>query len=148
MAKGKIPRNAYWGAIILDSFKFLQDNEFTGSDYKVLFYLCEYMNKEDNHVYVRQKRIAEDMKMDKGNISRSISKLRDKQLIVKSETGFMLNPHLFYVGKPDRESRIQIRSVFDTLIRDQGKVPRFNLNEDEYYLEEREEPNEDGPILF
>ena len=110
MARRRVSIPVYWGAIILDSFKHLQDNDFTGSDYKVLFFLCEHMTKENNHAYMKQKKIASDMKMDKGNISRSIKKLREKQLIVKAESGFMLNPHLFYVGKGDRGSRIKIRN--------------------------------------
>ncbi|PGZ45052.1 MarR family transcriptional regulator [Bacillus anthracis] len=143
MARRRVSIPVYWGTIILDSFKHLQDNDFTGSDYKVLFFLCEHMTKENNHAYMKQKKIASDMKMDKGNISRSIKKLREKQLIVKAESGFMLNPHLFYVGKRDRDSRIKIRNEFDELIRKQGEEPRFNLNEDDYYLEDFTQPLED-----
>ncbi|MEB9697178.1 hypothetical protein [Bacillus thuringiensis] len=55
----------------------------------------------------------------------------------------MLKPHLFYVGKRDPNSRIKIRDEFDELIRKQGEEPRFNLNEDDYYLEDFTEPLED-----
>ena len=39
--------------------------------------------------------------------------------------------------------KIKIREEFDGLIRKQGEEPRFNLNEDDYYLEDFTEPLED-----
>ena len=130
-----IPTAAYWGAIILDWFKFLQDNDLTSSDYRVLFYLCEKMNFQENQVHIRQKKIAENLNMDKGNVSKCIKRLCEKQFIIKSENGFMINPHLFYVGKSYRHDREALRYSFDNLLQSKGIEPRFYLNEDEYQLE-------------
>ena len=110
----------------------LQDADFRGSDYKVLFYLCGEMKFDDNTAYVKQKQIAEQLNMDKGNISKSIKRLCEKQFIVKYQKGFMINPHLFYVG---RFGEFQIRDDFDNLIRENNAEPRFFLNEDEHTLE-------------
>lgn len=133
MAKrGRAKSSNYWGAFILEWFFYLQDSDLSSSDYKILFYLCGILKHEDNIAYVKQKQIAENLMMDKGNVSKSIKKLVEKQFIAKSDNGFMINPHLFYVGKRSPETRFFIRDEFDALI---SGDRRFNLNEDENKLE-------------
>jgi predicted transcriptional regulator len=139
MPRRRKESNIYWGAFILDWFKCLQDHDLTSSDYKVLFYLCQRMNIADNMVYVRQKQIAEDLKMDKGNISKCIKKICGKQFIVKAKNGFMINPHLFYVGKSHFGSREELRDTFEDLLEDNKLEPLFFLNEDENKLEMNEQ---------
>lgn len=131
-------RNIYWGAVILDTFKALQDARLRGIDYKVLFYLCSEMKADDNKAFVKQKQIAEALRCDKGNISKAIKHLCELQFIAKAENGFMINPHLFYVGKPDhllREKRYQ----FDDLVTSSSEKKRFNFDELESKLEIDEE---------
>lgn len=127
MRRGRSRENIYWGAFILKWFELLQDPNFTGTDYKVLFYLCSKMDSRTNNIYTKQVQIANELNMDKGNISKSIKKLKDEQFIVKIENGFMFNPHLFYVGKAQRADREEIRDQFDSLL----KQPRFFMDEDE-----------------
>lgn len=134
--KRRKEQSVYWGAFILDWFKYLQDYDLTSSDYKILFYLCENMEKGNNTVYMKQKQIAENLNMDKGNVSKCIKKLYEKQFIVKSSNGFVVNPHLFYVGKRDARDRDELREYFDELLIANGIEPRFLLNEDEHRLEE------------
>ncbi|PEK47418.1 MarR family transcriptional regulator [Bacillus toyonensis] len=126
----------YWGAFILDWFEYLRKSDMTGSDYKVLFLLCQKMNTTDNTTYIRQKEIAEILSMDKGNISKSIKKLLQNQFIAKSTTGFMINPHLFYIGA---RNRYDLRDNFDELLLKNGLTPRFVLDETERKLEEIDE---------
>lgn len=139
----------YWGAIILKWFEHLQDNDLTSADYKVLFFLCQNMNINENIAYIRQKQIAEDLNMDKGNVSKCIRRLSQKQFIIKSEIGFMINPHLFYVGK-SKGDRFRLRDNFDSLLNEKSIEPRFYLNEDDYKLEESsqrvKENSWDGPL--
>ncbi|MEY8742853.1 replication/maintenance protein RepL [Bacillales bacterium AN1005] len=125
----------YWGAIILEWFEHLQDNDLTSADYKVLFFLCQKMNISENIAYVRQKQIAEELNMDKGNVSKCIKRLSEKQFIIKSDMGFMINPNLFYIGK-SRNDRFRLRDNFDILLDEKDIEPRFYLNEDDYILEE------------
>ncbi|WP_407701336.1 MarR family transcriptional regulator [Virgibacillus dakarensis] len=87
--------------------------ELTSADYKTLFFLCEEMNHDNNITYIKQKQLAEHLEMNKGNISRSIKKLREKQFIVKCENGFMINLHLFYVGRRGLQMRFELRDRFD-----------------------------------
>lgn len=129
--KRKIPTAAYW-TVILDWFKILQENELTSSDYKVLFYLFEKMSFQDNEVHLRQNKIAEDLNMNKGNVSKCIKRLGEKQFIVRAEYGFMINPHLFYVGKGYKYDKELLRESFDELLVLRGIQPHFNLNENEF----------------
>lgn len=129
----KKENTVYWGAIVLEWFEYLRKSDMTGSDYKVLFLLCQKMNTTNNTTYIRQKDIAEELSMDKGNISKSITKLSKNQFITKSTNGFMINPHLFYVGSRNRN---ELRYDFDDLIyKNTGEQPRFYLDEDERKLE-------------
>ena len=138
-SKSKYQRKVYWGAFILDWFKYLQDNDLTSSDYKVLFYLCENMEFKNNTVYLKQKNIADKLNMDKGNVSKCIKRLSIKQFIVKVDQGYMINPHLFYVGKRDLESREELREIFDEIVNSYGINPKFRMNEIEYKLEKSTE---------
>lgn len=122
-------KKIYWGAIILKWFHHLRDSDLSSSDYKVLFYLCEKMEFSRNRIVLRQKEIAQELHMDKGNVSKCISKLCEKQFIVKIPSGFMINPHLFYVGKSNPNDRDDLRDEFDEALKTNGLSPLFELNE-------------------
>lgn len=128
-------KDVYWGAIILDWFHYLQDSDLRGSDYKVLFFLCNEMKYDDNTAYIKQKQIAEHLNVDKGNVSKSIKRLCQKQFIVKYDKGFMINPHLFYVGRFSDSQRVS----FDELLQKNNEEQRFSLNIDEHRLESTDE---------
>lgn len=124
----------YWGAITLDTFSHLQDNDLQGADYKVLFLLCHEMMKENNIAYLKQKNISEKLELHKSSISKAIKKLTEKQIIAKVENGFMINPHLFYVGRGKAEYRREIRYEFDSTIIEKNLRPRFEMDEAESEL--------------
>lgn len=136
----RVQKDLYWGSFVLDWFYFLQDSDLRISDYKVLFFLCNEMKHDDNTAYVKQKEIARTLNMDKGNISKSIKRLCEKQFITKHKNGYMINPHLFYIGR-HAHSRLNVRRNFDDLLSENDIVPRFFLNEDEHKLELVEELN-------
>lgn len=121
----------YWGAVILDWFQELNDLDFGRGDYKVLFFLCSEMNPRDNVASVRQKTIANELSMDKGNVSKAIKKLKRYQFIAKVDNGFMVNPHLFYVGKRDPQDRWALRNSFDALV----GAPIYRIDEHRGELE-------------
>ncbi|MFZ7942772.1 replication/maintenance protein RepL [Neobacillus sp. 19] len=128
----------FWGSFVLEWFHHLRDSNFVASDYRVLFYLCEEMKGDDNTAYIKQKEIAAKLHMDKGNVSKSITRLREKQFIVKVQNGYMINPHLFYVGKR-KDGRESLRETFDETLEENGVKTIFYLNEDEHALEVNEE---------
>ncbi|GIP45066.1 hypothetical protein J45TS6_35250 [Paenibacillus sp. J45TS6] len=124
-ARGRV-RNVFWGAFVLDWFKYLQDHDLSSSDYRIMFYLCEKMMTDDNIARVKQKTIAQDLSMDKGNVSKCIKKLCSKQFIVKASDGFMINPNLFYGGN-GFQNRENLRENFYNLLSDPA---RFFMDED------------------
>jgi len=97
------------------------------------------MISDDNVARVKQKTIAAERRMDKGNVSKSLKKLCQKQFITKAPDGYMINPHLFYAGNGFR-NRDYLRDKFDELLPEQ---PRFSMNEDNYKLDVFPEDNED-----
>lgn len=107
----------YWGAFILDWFKELNDLDFSRGDYRVLFFVCSQINPQDNIAYLKQKKISSELSMDPGNVSKCIKNLIDYQFIVKVENGFMVNPHLFYIGKAQYQDRKFLREDFDLLLK-------------------------------
>jgi hypothetical protein len=134
--------NFFWGSFVLGWFRELRNSDLGGPDYRVLFYLCEKMKSDDNTAYFKQKELARRLRMDKGNISKSITKLRDNQFIVKCENGYMINPHLFYVGM-NRQLRGFNQDRFDSLLEAENRTPIYFLNEDEYALEVNGNPFSD-----
>jgi uncharacterized protein YlbG (UPF0298 family) len=92
------------------------------------------MKQDDNIAYVKQKDIASKLYMDRGNVSKCIKKLREKQYIAKCENGFMINPHLFSVGQLNPHAREYILDQFDSLLTAEGRVSTFELNYDDYAL--------------
>ncbi|MDQ0253926.1 RIO-like serine/threonine protein kinase [Evansella vedderi] len=136
----------YWGAFMLDWFKFLQDPQLTSSDYKVLFYLCSQVIPENNNAYVRQKQIAENLRMDKGNVSKSIKRLISKQFIIKSTNGFMINPHLFSIGKVNYRDRESLRETFDDLVSEANMDLKYEANEEDSCVDVLDEDIEDNGI--
>lgn len=134
MKRGRSKENIYWGAFILKWFHYLQNSNFTAADYKVLFLLCSEIDPRSNKIYLKQKQIAEKLYMDKSNVSKTIKKLCKEQFILKIQNGFIVNPHLFYVGKARREDREILREEFDELIKD--NICRFTMDEDEGRLKE------------
>lgn len=141
-------RKVYWGAFILEWFEHLQDAELSSSDYRILFFLCQKMKPYDNTIYMRQKQMSEELNMDKGNVSKCIKKLCEKQFIVKITNGFMVNPHLFYVGKGHPGSREELRNNFDEFLYHNKLSPRFYLNELEHKLEIVSEVYDEEPFIF
>lgn len=139
--------NYFWGAFVLEWFRELRNSDLNGSDYRILFFLCEIMKIDDNTAYIKQKEIANQLHMDKGNVSKSMKKLRDKQFIVKCENGHMINPHLFYVGKRRKEEREFLRERYDELIVNEKRKLTYYLNEDEHELEVGDRNNEDESYL-
>lgn len=135
MARRGMRKGVYWGSLVLGWFEHLQDNELTSADYRILFFLCENMKESDNTAYKRQKQIAQELNMDKGNVSKCIKRLSEKQFIAKASNGFMINPHLFYVGKTYKTERALLRNDFESLLSKKNLQSRFSLNEDEHKLE-------------
>lgn len=139
MARNQKQYKFFWGSFVVGWFREMRNSNLGTPEYKILFYLCEKMKSDDNIAYVKQKELARRLRMDKGNISKAIKKLRDNQFIAKCENGFMINPHLFYMGMK-RDLRFYMRDKFEEILLAEGREPKYYLNEDEYVLEVDGEP--------
>lgn len=134
LKREKLRSANYWGAVILDWFEELNRLDLNRSDYRTLFFICSQMESQTNTAHIKQIMIAKDLKMDKGNVSKSIKNLIDLQFIVKTESGFMVNPHLFYVGKARAEDRALLRKNFDDYVIDSGESTIYFMDESEAKL--------------
>lgn len=121
----------YWGAMVLDFLRELNNLDLGRGDYKVLFFVLSEMNSQDNIAYIKQKDIARELGMDPGNVSKAVKRLVEYQFFIKVDNGFMVNPHLFYVGKGKTHDRISLRTAFDERLEN----PIYRMNEEEWELE-------------
>lgn len=134
---GKRYGSVYWGAIVLSTFELLLKAHLNGNDIRVFLYLCSCMNYQNNICYENQKSISDNLQIHKSSVSKAIKILSEKQFIVKhlSPRGFMINPHLFYIAKRQRNERDVLREDFDNILSGRGLKPRFTLNEELNRLE-------------
>lgn len=77
--------------------------------YRVLCFLLGLLNYE-NEIHISQKSICEELQMDKGAVSRTISYLSGKDLIRKTKRDgrffYRLNPHVAWKGKEKNRKKI------------------------------------------
>ena len=143
--------NYFWGTIMLDALKLFYDKEmnFNANEMKVFFYLCDSIIVEKTRKYseiedieepdrspVTQVQIAEDLQIDKANVSRIIKKLCEKQFIAKARLGFYINPHILYIGKARDNERSSVRNGFDKVVTEQQGFARFYFDESERILKD------------
>lgn len=134
LRKEKLRSANYWGAVVLDWFEELNRLELNRSDYRTLFFIFSQMESQTNTAHIKQIMIAKELKMDKGNVSKSIKNLVSLQFIVRTESGFMVNPHLFYVGKARAEGRALLRKTFDNYVVESGESLIYHMDESEARL--------------
>jgi hypothetical protein len=80
-----------------------KDEDITGENYRVFFYLCGNLDFE-NFIHLEQKKISEELNIRKENVSRSVKKLVDKKIILKGpkvgrSLTYRLNPNFGWKGK-------------------------------------------------
>ena len=86
----------------------------TGTDYNVLMQLMSSVN-ERNEAYIRQKDIARHLNTYQSNVSKSIKRLTDLQVIRKSEDKcYKINGFIMWRGK-DREACAQERKSWQPI---------------------------------
>ena len=100
--------NPYAKGWIVNSQEALEllasDEDLTKDAYKVLIFLMSRLDFE-NWINLPQREISEKLKINKGNISRAISLLESKEIILREKKFgrsyiFRLNPYFAWKGKP------------------------------------------------
>ena len=93
-----------WFMAFQDAFQELaKDRDLTLDHHRVLSYLFGRLDF-DNFIQVAQAEIAQELNMRKQNVSRAISLLVDKKIILRGpkigrSSSFRLNPHFGWKGK-------------------------------------------------
>ncbi len=105
-----------------DALDILADN-LKGSEFRVLMKLLKWLDYE-NLIQIQQNEIADELKMEKQNVNRSINKLIDVGILLKGpkigkSCSYRLNPNFGWKGKAkshqkalkDRMEKAQMRIV-------------------------------------
>ena len=101
-----VKKNPYSKGWIMNSQEALEllatDRELTGENYRVLLFLLSRLDFE-NWIQVTQSEIKEKLHMKKQNVSRAISLLEKKEIILKGPKvgrsyAFRLNPYFGWKG--------------------------------------------------
>ena len=102
-----IKYNPYGKGWIMTSQEALEilasDEDLSKDAYKVLIFLMSQLNFE-NWVQITQREIAEKIKIDKSNVSKAISLLLKKEILIKGQKigrsyELRLNPYFAWKGK-------------------------------------------------
>lgn len=126
-------KNLYWGSFVLDSLELLAKMNLKITEYRVILYLCSLSNQDDNIAYIKQATISRNLNIDKSNLSKSIRTLREMELIAKVESGYMINPNIFYKGNV-RNRKIQLlHSNFENLIENEKEKGTLKFSEDIHF---------------
>lgn len=132
----KTKKNIYWAAIIRATFSRLYKDNINGAGYRVLFFLCSKASTDTNVAGVRQKEIAEKLGMNKSTVSKAVHLLIGYQYLVRTSSGFMINPNLIYAGKGRLDEREALREDFSSTLKKCGIDQKFELDEDTGKLED------------
>lgn len=95
----------------------LAQSDLTANDHKTLLALLARLTL-NNHVLIAQKEIAEATGIRPNNISRSINRLMERQIISKGpkfghSNSYKLNPDYVWFGKADQRARERQRQATD-----------------------------------
>jgi hypothetical protein len=71
------------------------------TEIKVVLAICR-IAEYGNLISLNQTKLAEYLKMDKGNLSKSINKLIKNNVLIKHDLGLFFNPNLIIKGKLDK----------------------------------------------
>lgn len=102
--KARSPYGARWFMASQDAvLELSKDKEITGEAFRVFMYLCSRIDFE-NYIQVPQKEIAADLELKSPNISRAISLLEKKRIIIRGpkvsrSSSFRLNEKYGWKGK-------------------------------------------------
>lgn len=106
--KNKIGGN--WMATFLDGLRWMAHQDLTGEQWKVFATICSMIDF-DNYIRVNQTALAKELHTNQANVSRSIKKLIDLDIITEGPRAglyktYMLNPNIGIKGKHKQDKII------------------------------------------
>lgn len=135
-----VKHNPYSGGWVMNSQEALEllatDRDLKGEAYKVLLLLLSRLDFE-NWIQLSQTEIAEKLDMKKPNVSRAVSLLEDKGILLRGPKvgrsyAFRLNPYFGWKGK--------VKNLEDYRRQENDKESREMLSKAKLRLVERENP--------
>lgn len=76
----------------------IEDN-LSGAEFKIIIYLCEIMQHGNILVSFSQKKLAEDLNMSTSNVSKCMTKLKQKNILIEDNDHTFINSNLFLKGQ-------------------------------------------------
>ena len=93
-------KNSSWFATTKDLTNLMIKSDFSGLDFKLLFFLLDNMNPYNKITNFRNKEIAILFEKSVQSMNTSMSKLRANNLLKRTGKAYeiIINPHYFYNG--------------------------------------------------
>lgn len=104
--------NEYVCVFITNLNRIIKHYNLRMQEIRVLLQILEYM-RFGNLISLSLKTLSEDTGMDKGNISRSMKRLKETGVIVEDRGSLYFNPHIVFKGYLD-ENEEDDRHLLDT----------------------------------
>lgn len=104
-------KNLKWFAMTRKlTTKLTNTPELTKADFNFLFFLLNEMNRDNCVVMEKQEILEKRLKLTKRTLSRSIQKLIDGNIIVKTDKPktYMINPRYVYTGGEMQEKKFTV----------------------------------------
>lgn len=111
------PNKRFYMTDNLFSTTLAKDKEIWGQTRAVLDYLTGALNF-DNYIFISQQEIAQELDINRSNVSLAIKKLIKKDILKKGEKkglycNYMLNPSFFF--KHDKKKRTELKNEYYAL---------------------------------
>lgn len=76
----------------------IEDN-ISGAEFKIIIYLCEVMQHGNILISFSQAKLAKDLNMSPSNVSKCLTKLKNKNILVEENGHTYINSNLFLKGQ-------------------------------------------------
>ena len=125
------PYSTGWIMNSQEALKLLAvDRELKGETYRVLLLLLSLLDFE-NWIQITQKEISETLEMKKSQVSRAISLLEEKEIVLKGPKvgrsyAFRLNPYFGWKGDVKHLNNYRKKQDDDWIKKQKKKAPELN----------------------